>query len=246
MRIITISDTHSFHDHLTSNANFPNKLPDGDLLIHGGDLTGLGKKGEVEAVIEWFTKQSPRYTYGIVFIAGNHDRSFDPKFNYEDNQKNKPTWLVDILRDIESSGNIHYLENSSKTINEINIWGSPITPWFHGDRWAFNKRRGEDIREVWDTIPNNTDIIVTHGPVAYKCDYTYYDKLYVGCEDLRNKCREIKPLLHISGHIHEGYGWEYDTDTTYVNTSICTLSYDPINKPWRIDLDIMNKEVNFI
>ena len=27
MKIVAISDTHTFHERLTSNANFPNKLP---------------------------------------------------------------------------------------------------------------------------------------------------------------------------------------------------------------------------
>ena len=149
--------------------------------------------------------------------------------------------MVDIISDIQSSGNIHYLENSSVNINGFNIWGSPITPWFHGDRWAFNKHRGDEIKAVWDTIPMNTDIIVTHGPVAYKLDFTVYDKLYVGCEDLRKAVNTIKPKLHISGHIHEGYDVDYDEHTTYVNASICTLSYDPTNKPWEIELT--NEEV---
>jgi Icc-related predicted phosphoesterase len=236
MKIVAISDTHTFHERLTSNANFPNKLPYGDLLIHAGDFSSTGKKGEVEDFANWLKLVAPNYTYGVVFIAGNHDKSFDPKFNYEDNQKNKPSWVVDIISDIQSSGNIHYLENSSVNINGINIWGSPITPWFHGDRWAFNRYRGDDIKAVWDTIPTDTDIVVTHGPVAYKLDFTVYDKLYVGCEDLRNTVNKIKPKLHISGHIHEGHDVEYDEYTTYVNASICTLSYNPTNMPWEIEL----------
>ena len=246
MRIVTISDTHTFHDRLTSSANFPNKLPDGDLLIHAGDFSSTGKKGEVEDFIGWLNSISYRYTYGIVFIAGNHDRSFDPKFNYEDNQKNKPTWLVDLIHDTESGGRIRYLENSSTIVNGLKIWGSPITPWFYGDRWAFNKHRGDEIKAVWDYIPMDTDIVVTHGPVAYKLDFTTYDKMYVGCEDLRKAINKIKPKLHISGHIHEGYDVDYDEHTTYINASICTLSYDPINKPWVLDLDDQSKEINFI
>lgn len=241
MKIVAISDTHTYHERLTSKANFPNKLPNGDLLIHAGDFSSVGRKGEVEDFFNWLKQVAPNYTYGVVFIAGNHDRSFDPKFNYENNQTTKPAWVVDIISDIQSSGNIHYLENSSVNINGFNIWGSPITPWFHGDRWAFNKHRGDEIKAVWDTIPMNTDIIVTHGPVAYKLDFTVYDKLYVGCEDLRKAVNTIKPKLHISGHIHEGYDVDYDEHTTYVNASICTLSYDPTNKPWEIELT--NEEV---
>lgn len=217
MKIVAISDTHNRHKYLTAE----NRLPSGDLLIHAGDLTSLGHKHEVEDVFKWFKEIESNYTYGIVFIAGNHDKSFDGKFE----------WLEELLTDLQSTGRIHYLENSSVSINNINIWGSPITPWFHGDRWAFNKHRGDSIKEIWDTIPYHTDIIVTHGPVAYKLDHTFYDKLYVGCEDLRFAVEQIKPKAFICGHIHEGYGIVTDENTTYINASICTLRYDPNNNP---------------
>ena len=210
-----------------------NILPESDLLIHAGDLTGQGLKGEVESILKWFEEVAPRYTNGVVFIAGNHDRSFDPKFNLE-SETEKPLWLQEALSSLPSS--VQYLENESIIIDGLKIWGSPITPWFHGDRWAFNKRRGFDIAEVWDQIPVDTDVIVTHGPSAGKLDFTTYDKLYVGCENLRYKIKALKPKLHIFGHIHEGYGMDYDDDTTYYNASICTLGYEPDNKPFIIEL----------
>ena len=78
MKLVLISDTHNRHKHLNSKGMGP-ILPDGDLLIHAGDFTGTGQKGEVESFIKWAIQQAPHYTYGVVFIAGNHDRSFDPK-----------------------------------------------------------------------------------------------------------------------------------------------------------------------
>ena len=232
MKIVAISDTHNRHKHLTSKG-MGDLLPESDLLIHAGDLTGQGLKGEVESILKWFEEIAPRYTNGVVFIAGNHDRSFDPKFNLE-SETEKPLWLQEALSSLPSS--VQYLENESIIIDGLKIWGSPITPWFHGDRWAFNKRRGFDIAEVWDRIPVDTDVIVTHGPSAGKLDFTTYDKLYVGCENLRYKIKALKPKLHIFGHIHEGYGMDYDDDTTYYNASICTLGYEPENKPFTIEL----------
>lgn len=235
MRIIAISDTHNRHHHLTST-RMNSILPDGDLLIHGGDLTGQGHKGEVESVFEWFDKIASRYTHGIAFIAGNHDKSFDPKFNLQ-HETEKPTWLSNLLSNLKSNSiGINYLENSDVVVNGLKIWGSPITPWFYGDRWAFNKRRGSDINEIWNKIPTDTDIVVTHGPVYGKLDYTSYDRLYVGCEQLKEKISEVKPKIHISGHIHEGYGMTYDDSTTYYNASICTLGYEPNNKPFIINI----------
>lgn len=238
MLITAISDTHNRHKHLTSKG-LGDTLPEGDLLIHGGDLTGQGLKGEVLDILKWFTEVANRYTYGVVFIAGNHDRSFDPKFNLE-SMTEKPLWLQEALNSLPS--NVQYLENNSVTINGIKIWGSPITPWFHGDRWAFNKHRGPDIKEVWDTIPDDTDIVVTHGPVYGKLDFTTYDKLYVGCHELEKKLYEVKPKIHISGHIHEGYGMTYDEFTTYYNASICTLGYEPTNQPTIIELEDVKKD----
>lgn len=252
MRVVLISDTHGRHKHLTSKAMGP-ILPEGDLLIHAGDFTGIGQKGEVESFIKWAVQQAPKYTHGVVFIAGNHDKSFDPKFfrAYEDSDLwddqshlKKPTWLRNILSDLESgSTGVTYLENQSVEINGLKVWGSPVTPWFHGDRWAFNKHRGSEIEEVWDQIPLDTDIIVTHGPVAYKLDYVPSSNEYVGCEDLRKTVEKIKPILHVSGHIHEGHGVEMSMRTLYANASICDRFYDPVNKPIVLDIDTVNKSI---
>ena len=55
-----------------------------------------------------------------------------------------------------------YLEDSSCEVLGYKIWGSPWTPWFCD--WGFNARRGEESKSHWDKIPNDTDIILTHGP----------------------------------------------------------------------------------
>ena len=105
MRLVLISDTHNRHNHLTSKG-MGNILPEGDLLIHAGDLTGTGAKSEVQDVFKWFKEIASRYTYGIVFIAGNHDRSFDPKFNLE-SQTEKPKWLQEELYELQYLSLIH-------------------------------------------------------------------------------------------------------------------------------------------
>lgn len=242
MKIIVISDTHNRHKRLTSM----NRLPAGDLLIHAGDLTGQGLHNEVVDVFKWFRKIAPLYTHGIVFIAGNHDRSFDPKFN-SSIPPEKPDWLLEELHKLkESHSNITYLENESITIEGIKIWGSPTTPWFHGDRWAFNKYRGDEIAEVWKAIPHDTDIVVTHGPVAYRKDYVPRNNEYTGCDDLRKVIEDIKPKVHIAGHIHEGYGIDFNVDTIFINAAICTLAYEPTNEPMVFDIDTKTKEVKFL
>lgn len=248
MKLVCISDTHNKHKALNDT------LPDGDLLIHAGDLTSLGRHHETEEAINWLHFQAPRFTHGVVFIAGNHDRGFDPKFGetkyteideYIEITKQKPEWLVQILSDLKSSNTgVHYLENSSIKINGLTIWGSPCSPWFHGDKWAFNKQRGKEIRDVWREMPASTDIVITHTPVAYKLDYIPTSNEYVGCYDLDIILGTVKPFLHVCGHIHEGYGKDENIQTTFINASICNEFYNPINKPWVIEL--IDKEIKSI
>ena len=134
MRITVISDLHTKHGSIPKEDS-----PGGDLIICAGDIMNSGyNKNDIWDFCHWY--QSLDQYEDKVFIAGNHDKSFDPKFNDE---ISKPEWLQDELAALPSS--IIYLENSYTTIDGIKIWGSPITPWFHGDRWAFNKQRGFDI-----------------------------------------------------------------------------------------------------
>lgn len=234
MKILLLSDSHGDHRKLN--------LPKADLLIHSGDLTSTGARIEAEDVLNWFKEIAGNFKYGIVFIAGNHDRCFDPKFNLD--KTVKPEWLVSQLNTLPN--NIVYLENSGVTIEDINIWGSPITPWFHGDRWAFNKHRGTEIKETWDTIPYDLDILITHGPPSYKLDYVAYSSDYAGCGELRNAIKFRRIPLHVFGHIHEGYGYDYDTDTEYINSALCGYGHTISNKPMMIEYIKQNDLINFI
>lgn len=249
MRVVCISDTHGYHD------NMP-QIPEGDILLHAGDISGIGKRLEVELFIEWALKQAKRFTYGMCFIAGNHDRCFDPKFGeydpedeYKEGPKRKPTWLIGLLHDVKfSNASLHYLENNWIEVgsgkDKLKIWGSPYSPWFHGDRWAFNAHRGPEIMNVWNEISMTTDILLTHTPVSYKLDYVPRSQEYVGCEDLRGIVEVVKPIMHVCGHIHEGYGLDYNLDTMFVNASICNQSYNPVNEP--MAFDIIDKEISAV
>ena len=250
-RITHISDTHNKHKQLNG------KLPGGDILIHSGDISSLGREHEVGGFIKWFNAID-NYTYKI-FIAGNHDMSFDRevllrnKLDYFDGGRNnwdtkcadgKPQWLIDMLG-MSLAGGVFYLENSSIDIEGLKIWGSPITPSF-GYGWAFNKDRGHDINEVWNTIPMDTDIVITHGPIYGYCDRTFNTNENVGCADLYHRLYEVNPYLHFSGHIHEAYGYK-ETKWGYAfNGCSCNLRYEVYNPPITFDYNFETKEIDFI
>ena len=253
MRISHISDTHNKHNALNG------KLPGGNLLIHSGDFTSIGRKHEVEKFIEWFGKQD--YTHKV-FIAGNHDLVFDKESLYHDKAAHfehkvfenlpadgKPDWLKELLGNLPIG--VYYLENSSVIIEGKKIWGSPISPSF-GYGWAFNKDRGYDINEVWTGIPIDTDIVITHTPIYGYNDKTQNNYQNVGCADLYQHLRDrVKPHLHFCGHIHEAYGHKtmgllewYDLQT--FNGCSCNLRYEAENQPISFDYNFETAELNFI
>jgi len=249
LRLTAISDTHNKHQSLTNN------LPGGDILIHSGDFTSIGRKKEIENFIKWFN-EIDNYAYKI-FIAGNHDLTFDSEVLFRDKSVHfdkkqyfeppeigKPKWLSSLLQ-TGLEPNTFYLENSFVMLDDIKIWGSPISPSF-GNGWAFNKDRGYDINQVWKKIPMDTDIVITHGPIYGYCDKSANTYENVGCVDLYNTLKKINIPLHFSGHIHEGYGYKETIWGGYAfNGCTCNLSYKPINEPITFDYNFIGRELNF-
>jgi hypothetical protein len=198
-----------------------------------------------------------------VFIAGNHDMTFDREKLLRDKlahfegrtdydtecAEGKPNWLVEMLNNLPD--NVYYLENSSIKLEGINIWGSPYSPSF-GYGWGFNKDRGHDIAQCWNEIPMDTDIVITHSPIYGYNDRAQNTNQNVGCEDLYHRLHEVKPHLHFAGHIHEGHGWgtipykdEWGDIYTF-NGSSCNLRYEAINPPITFDYDFVSRELKFI
>ena len=209
--ITFISDTHTKHKHVTG------ELPGGDILIHCGDISNRGYMNEIKNFLEWFDGIKG-YEHKI-FIAGNHD------FGFQDN----PNLCAKLLQDYPT---VTYLEDTSVIIDGIKIYGSPWQPRFYN--WAFNVDRGWDIAQKWEKIPQDTDILITHGPLHGILDSTYTGQR-VGCEDLYKKVMEIKPKVHCSGHIHYDYGMKEIDGMTFINA--CCLGEDYMYQNGPITLD---------
>ena len=215
-KIIAISDTHLQHDF---------KVPDGDILIHAGDATFIGDMDEIVRFNRWFSELPHKYK---VFVPGNHDKMFESNEGFARS-------LID--------NDVHVLINESIVIEGIKIYGSPWTPQFYD--WAFMYRRGAPAKACWDLIPEDTDILVTHGPPHGILDETHYisyvgENPHVGCEELFKAVKRIKPRIHIFGHIHHAIGkhvqeWEDSIlnppeTTEFHNVAICNEKYKPKNK----------------
>ncbi len=237
MRIVCISDTHSLHEKMLNY----NSLPEGDVLIHAGDCTNKGTKRDVEEFVHWFMNLKGFDTK--IFVAGNHDFAFE-EHRYP-HHKGDYDWYHQLMNEENlSQSDVVYLEDSGFIIESsefnrpLKFWGSPWQPEFYN--WAFNlPRMGDELKKYWDMIPDDTDVLITHGPPNEARDFVNNWRqggVNVGCELLRFRVEQIKPILHVFGHIHSGYGGAHIKDTLYVNAAICTEQYIPSNKPIIIEL----------
>ncbi|KAJ0413929.1 Metallo-dependent phosphatase-like protein [Aspergillus carlsbadensis] len=203
LHVVCISDTH----------NTTPSVSDGDILIHAGDLTQSGSRRELEAQIAWLDAQPHRFK---VVVAGNHEICLDSGFTQSRPATSSKVESVLAEGDAHGDGDgepidwksLIYLQNTSTTLDidsarEVKVFGSPYTPK-HGN-WAFQYPRART--EIWGEIgiPNDTDILITHGPPR-----AHLDLGFMGCEGLRSFLwgMQRKPLLHVFGHVHGGYGRE--------------------------------------
>ncbi|KAH6889810.1 Metallo-dependent phosphatase-like protein [Thelonectria olida] len=219
-RIVCISDTH----------NCTVKLPKGDVLIHAGDLTNQGSYSELSKTVKWLEQAD--FEAKIV-IAGNHDITLDKDFfeehglYFHNHNVQSPTECLSLFT---SSPSLTYLNHESATIRlaspsgprtEFTVFGSPYSP--RNGLWAFgypapqNPVCGE-LTSIWEKIPLESDIVITHTPPKSHCDETP-GRRSVGCEALRRALWRVRPQLAVCGHIHPSRGsqrvvWDLNSRNT--------------------------------
>ena len=187
MRIVAIADTHLFTDDFA--------VPDGDVLVHAGDLCRRGNLGELARAAAWLNALPHRHK---VVVAGNHDWAF----------LDEPAAARALFA--------CYLQDEGAVIEGVRFHGSPWQPAFHD--WAFNLPRGEPLAAKWRLIPAGLDVLVTHSPPAGLGDDTEIAGR-TGCADLRARVAEVAPRLHLFGHIHQDGGLWREGATTFANVT---------------------------
>lgn len=202
MKIICIADTHNQHKIID--------IPKGDMIIHAGDFTEAGTKAETEDFLRWFSHLPHQHK---ILIAGNHD--FYLERNHESIHKIMPP-------------NIHYLCDSSVTIENICFWGSPFTPG--NGSWAFNNLPGNQMLKHWNKIPANTEFLITHSPPFGILD-ELDNKRHIGCDKLLQRVNQLKIPHHIFGHNHNDYGIVRTNSTIFINAASLDDRYRPLNSP---------------
>lgn len=222
VRFVLISDTHSQTTH----------IPDGDVLLHAGDLTTLGQPDDLGAQVEWLKSLAHEHK---IFICGNHDfsactdqdfyetrgRQLNAQLHVQDSAHDVARAKQILNRDSLCEKALTYLNNQPHQFTvqraqtshyQWTVWGSPWSPQFHD--WAWNYKRGVQARHIYKDIPKHVDVLITHTP-PHKLGAldTIHDGSSVGCEELTRRLTapasehdSLRPKLHVFGHIHEARG----------------------------------------
>lgn len=191
MKILHISDTHGFHAMMPAS-----QFVGIDIVVHSGDCSNwrdpYRNEPEVRSFIEWYKNVPVKHK---IYVAGNHDTSIERRFV--------------TPADFHSAG-ITYLENETTEILGVKFWGSPITPTFFD--WAFMKAR-DKIHKVWAAIPDDTDVLIVHGPPKGVRDLSFDrngNLEMCGDTSLMKRCYALRDTLKLCcfGHIHNMEGIE--------------------------------------
>lgn len=220
MKIWFISDTHCEHQNL--------EVPDVDAVIHCGDESNHGNawmnEPEARRFFDWYSELK---IPAKIFVPGNHSTAIEQG----------------LIRSTDYP-EVTFLIHESMQWNGMRIFGSPYTPEFFN--WAYMKARSQlDI--VWQSIPDDIDILITHGPPKGIMDVTadMYtgEPVHVGSKSLmRHVEHRIRPRIHAFGHIHDepaihNYGTLFHGATQFINCACCHLTRGLVNQGVVVELD---------
>ncbi len=234
MKVTAISDLHGDRP----------RLKGGDLLIIAGDLTARDRLSEYLDFCHWLKNQN--YDKKIV-IAGNHDMRIQKEPFQFDTMLTGDTYLCDSGTEVEYEEEVeeeHKFKGliSYKVKRKLKLWGTPWTQWFQGvnpDCAAFMLRTEFELKDKFDLIPEDTDILITHGPCAQRLDHTLYGDR-AGSTALRSRVdylasqKQLK--YHFHGHIHEAYGEHEEGGLKTYNVARMDRNYIPKNKIVNIEI----------
>lgn len=202
IKVVCVADTH----------NKQPDLPNGDILIHAGDLTENGSFDEVQAGLRWLSSQPHRYK---ILVAGNHDVLLDEDFlsKYPERRYGQQETKEDL-----DWGNVIHLQDASIRLNfgnqeskdelmsrTVSIYGSPLSPQYGISAFQYHP----NSPDIWEDKLGSmefVDILITHGPPKLHLDSR--DFYRAGCPYLSAEVARLRPRFHVFGHIHAAHGRE--------------------------------------
>jgi Icc-related predicted phosphoesterase len=172
------------------------EVPDGNLLIHCGDWTMFSRS--LKAIVDFNDWLGELPHPHKVCVPGNHE-------TYLQNPANRS--LIT---------NAALLINEGIEIEGLGIWGTPVTPIGP----AFRVCAAEERLQIHAEIPDNTDVLISHGPPLGVLDRSPGSSFHAGDQELLDAVTRVKPRLHVFGHIHGAHGLLRTQETLFANAAV--------------------------
>lgn len=225
-KFLVISDTHNF-----DFDNRPGRIqplrrptPKVDVLLHCGDLTDDGGVSSFRKAVRMLGDFDAELK---LIVAGNHDLELDKCYWKSNHDSRDHDLAVETMTGpLAHEAGVVYLNEGAhsfvlKSGAKFTIYVSPHTPQPDAPKfcnWAFSYEHGEDrfsrqhqvadgiVSIATNPIPDDVDIVMTHGPPKGILDWIPQGN--VGCPNLLQAIRRVKPRMHCFGHVHDGHGVE--------------------------------------
>ena len=163
---------------------------DGDLLIHCGDFE------DTAGLDSWLSNSS--FDHKIV-VAGNHDHDAAEKY-----AEDQPIFF-----------NAHFLVDETIEIFGLKFYGAPWINELEGAAFSLDH---DEIEQKWESIPDDTDVLITHVPPFGILDLARNGEHW-GCSLLAERVEDMNVRFHCFGHVHYSYGIDDRNGITYVNAA---------------------------
>lgn len=223
-------------------------IPECDILCICGDILPLDIQRNNDESVAWLAGPFQNWLLEapckyVVMIWGNHDWYGDKccRGGLEGWEQCERLFK----RDLGPDPKIHILQDEEKHILGIKFYGTSWCPSLRN--WAFYGD-SETLKEKFDLIPTDTDILLTHCPpefgqqgiVLQQNNWNFLANF--GCSELQDtierkfvdlrRNKDYNKLYVLSGHIHSGnHEWENEGNVWYRNVSIKDENYEPVYLP---------------
>ncbi len=203
VQVACFSDTHGGHRRCT--------LPPADILICSGDVTQGGDLEQAEDFLDWFSSLPHEHK---ILVPGNHDLPF-------------------LDGSVQPPEGIQLLVDRSLQVLGLKIYGSPSIPFRAASGCNCFSEDRDRLEEKWQSIPRDTELLVTHGPPLGIGDgnstlTSCTDEQESGDAALRKAVFALPRLkFHVFGHKHAGTGVYRDecTGITFINGCQATFAF---------------------
>lgn len=227
-----------------------------DVLCICGDIVPLDIQKNYTKSVAWLAGRFVNWCEKIecdkvIIIAGNHDFVFQKMYNDYIERNSTPRWSNDksyceyftdtVMYNLDFPGKIVYLQDTEYEYNGVKFYGTPHIPVL--SNWAFYKR-SDDLRETFDNIPDNVDVLLTHSPGKFVNDtgvsLQLSNRPEYGSIELTEAIQNKNIRYWFVGHIHSGnHRIENYNGIQVANVSVKDENYRMAYEPLTVDINII-------